>query len=98
MVQDAGVHAVHVSTGSMFPHPRNPPGGFPLDVAEQVYPSLLGEGVHTFRNYLVFRYRVLRPHARWEDRKSDRDPARRPTWHRGCSRGAPGRLSLLWSP
>lgn len=63
-LEAAGADALHVTTGSMFPHPRNPPGGFPLDVAEQVYPSVLGEGVHTFRNYLLFRYRALRPIAR----------------------------------
>jgi 2,4-dienoyl-CoA reductase-like NADH-dependent reductase (Old Yellow Enzyme family) len=69
----AGADALHVSTGSMFPHPRNPPGGFPLDVAERTYPAVLGEGHFTFRNYLLFRYKLLRPIARflWNRAKSD---------------------------
>lgn len=64
-IEQAGADAIHVSTGSMFPHPRNPPGGFPLDVAERTYPSMLGEGSYTFRNYLLFRYPLFRPIARW---------------------------------
>ncbi|HVF27805.1 MAG TPA: NADH:flavin oxidoreductase, partial [Pyrinomonadaceae bacterium] len=30
-LEEAGVDAIHVSTGSFFPHPRNPPGTLPLD-------------------------------------------------------------------
>jgi 2,4-dienoyl-CoA reductase-like NADH-dependent reductase (Old Yellow Enzyme family) len=64
-IEEAGADAIHVSTGSMFPHPRNPRGGFPLDVAERNYPVILGEGKHTLRNYFLFRYRILRPIARY---------------------------------
>ena len=64
-LEAAGVDALHVSSGSMFPHPRNPPGDFPLDVAAKAYPALLGEGSHTLRNYFLFRYRLLRPIARY---------------------------------
>lgn len=56
MVQDAGAHAIHVSTGSMFPHPRNPAGDMPISVGRQTYESLLSKGRWTFRNYLGFRY------------------------------------------
>jgi 2,4-dienoyl-CoA reductase (NADPH2) len=56
MVQDAGVHAVHVSTGSMFPHPLNPAGPLPVRVGRTTYESLLGTGEWTFRNYLGFRF------------------------------------------
>ena len=63
--QAEGVDAIHVSTGSMFPHPRNPPGQFPLDTVTSDYPLMLPSGVHTFRNYLLFRYRPLRPIFRW---------------------------------
>jgi 2,4-dienoyl-CoA reductase (NADPH2) len=59
------VDAIHVSCGSMFPHPRNPPGKFPIDTAAADYPLMLPAGVHTFRNYLLFRYRLLRPIFRW---------------------------------
>lgn len=60
-----GVDAIHVSRGSMFPHPHNPPGEFPLDTVVSDYPLLLPSGNHTFRNYLLFRYRALRPIFRW---------------------------------
>jgi 2,4-dienoyl-CoA reductase-like NADH-dependent reductase (Old Yellow Enzyme family) len=63
--EQAGADALHISTGSMFPHPRNPPGGFPLDVAERSYPVLLGEGSNTLRNYFFFHYKLLRPIARY---------------------------------
>jgi 2,4-dienoyl-CoA reductase (NADPH2) len=62
-VEAAGADAIHVSTGSMFPHPRNPPGGFPLDVATETYDSMLSSGSYALRNYFLFRY--LRPIARW---------------------------------
>ena len=29
MLEKAGVHAIHVSSGSLFPHPRNPAGDYP---------------------------------------------------------------------
>jgi len=64
-VEEAGVDAIHVSTGSMFPHPRNPAGPLPLEVCAEVYPSMISSGVHTFRNYLLFRYRALRPIVRF---------------------------------
>jgi 2,4-dienoyl-CoA reductase-like NADH-dependent reductase (Old Yellow Enzyme family) len=63
--EEEGVDAIHVSTGSLFPHPRNPPGNFPLDVAQREYPTLLQSGHHTFRNYLLFRWQILRPIFRW---------------------------------
>jgi 2,4-dienoyl-CoA reductase-like NADH-dependent reductase (Old Yellow Enzyme family) len=60
-IEQEGVDALHVSTGSSFPHPRNPPGGFPLDVALRVYDTMLSSGVHTFRFYLLLRYKFLHP-------------------------------------
>ena len=53
---DAGVDAVHVSTGSSFPHPRNPAGAdFPVDVLAGTYEQLASSGANTFRNLLFFR-------------------------------------------
>jgi 2,4-dienoyl-CoA reductase (NADPH2) len=53
---EAGVDAVHVSTGSTFPHPRNPAGAdFPIDVLSETYEQLVSSGDHTFRNFLFFR-------------------------------------------
>jgi 2,4-dienoyl-CoA reductase-like NADH-dependent reductase (Old Yellow Enzyme family) len=60
-VESAGADAVHVSVGSMFPHPANPAGSFPLDVAERNYPMMLASGSHTWRNYFFFRFGWLRP-------------------------------------
>jgi 2,4-dienoyl-CoA reductase-like NADH-dependent reductase (Old Yellow Enzyme family) len=59
--EEAGVDAIHVSTGSMFPHPRNPAGGLPVDVAPDTYDTMLSSGLYTFRNYLLARWKVLRP-------------------------------------
>ena len=60
-VEQAGADAIHVSTGSMFPHPRNPAGGLPVDVAGETYDTMLSSGLYTFRNYLLARYALLRP-------------------------------------
>jgi len=60
-VEEAGADAIHVSTGSMFPHPRNPAGGLPVDVARETYDSMLSSGLYTFRNYLLARWAPLRP-------------------------------------
>lgn len=61
-IEEAGADAIHVSTGSMFPHPRNPPGGLPMADATETYDSMLSSGSHTLRNYVLFRY--LPPVAR----------------------------------
>jgi 2,4-dienoyl-CoA reductase (NADPH2) len=60
LVED-GVDALHVSTGNMFPHPRNPMGGFPIEQAERWYDIMLSSGIHAYRNYQFFRQPLLRP-------------------------------------
>lgn len=65
LVEKAGADAIHVSVGNQFPHPLNPPGGFPMDYAAYTYGTILPSGRHTFRNYLSFRYRLLRPVYLW---------------------------------
>jgi len=60
-VEEAGADAIHVSTGNTFPHPLNPPGDLPLELVARTYNLLLPSGVYTFRNYLMFRYPLLRP-------------------------------------
>jgi 2,4-dienoyl-CoA reductase-like NADH-dependent reductase (Old Yellow Enzyme family) len=52
---EAGVDALHVSTGGIFPHPRNPAGKFPIDDVIKTYDTELSSGVFTLRNYLLFR-------------------------------------------
>lgn len=60
-----GADAIHVSTGSLFPHPLNPPGDLPLEVLAVTYDAMISSGVHGFRNFLLFRYPALRPIFRW---------------------------------
>ncbi|MGH6835627.1 MAG: NADH:flavin oxidoreductase [Methylocella sp.] len=61
----AGADAIHVSTGSLFPHPLNPPGDFAFETMASTYDVAISSGVNTLRNYFLFRYPVLRPIFRW---------------------------------
>jgi 2,4-dienoyl-CoA reductase (NADPH2) len=54
-LEQAGVDAIHVSTGSSFPHPRNPAGDLPVETFVQVYDSMISSGSKTFRNYKLLR-------------------------------------------
>ena len=60
-----GVDAIHVSSGSLFPHPLNPPGDFAFETITRNYDAMLSGGTRTLRNYFLFRYRVLRPIFYW---------------------------------
>jgi 2,4-dienoyl-CoA reductase-like NADH-dependent reductase (Old Yellow Enzyme family) len=73
-LEAAGVNALHISTGSYFPHPRNPPGDFPVKTLTDNYDAMISSGSHTLRNYLAFRY--LRGPARtiWLRTVSDLAP------------------------
>ena len=52
---EAGVDAIHVSTGSAFPHPRNPAGAdLDVKVLANTYEQLASSGANTFRNLLLF--------------------------------------------
>jgi 2,4-dienoyl-CoA reductase (NADPH2) len=63
--EEHGADAVHVSMGSLFPHPLNPPGGFPFETVVRNYDAMLSSGTRTLRNYLLLRYRFLRPIVGW---------------------------------
>lgn len=54
-LEQAGVDAIHVSTGGYFPHPRNPAGDLPIDDFVKVYDSMISSGTKTFRNYNLIR-------------------------------------------
>ena len=54
-LEEAGVDAIHVSAGSSFPHPKNPPGEFATDEAVKTYDSMLSSGRDTYRNFLILR-------------------------------------------
>jgi 2,4-dienoyl-CoA reductase-like NADH-dependent reductase (Old Yellow Enzyme family) len=64
-VEQAGADALHVSTGSFFPHPRNPAGDFPVGSGADSYDTMLSSGEHTLRNYLLFRFPPTRPITRF---------------------------------
>ncbi len=61
----AGADALHISTGSLFPHPLNPPGDFSFETITSTYDAMISSGVDTLRNYFLFRYKALRPVFRW---------------------------------
>src|SRR5262249_32335899 len=63
--EKAGAQALHISSGSIFPHPRNPAGDFPIADATDWYDGMLSSGVDTHRNYRIFRSRILGPLFRW---------------------------------
>ncbi len=55
LVED-GVDAIHVSSGSFFPHPRNPAGSdLPVEDLVKSYDSMISSGERTFANFLLFR-------------------------------------------
>lgn len=72
-VEEAGADAIHVSTGSLFPHPRNPPGTIDADVTSRAYDTMISSGKFTFRNFLLFRVPFLRPlfYFLWNRTKGD---------------------------
>lgn len=64
-LEEDSVDALHISVGSLFPHPLNPPSplgdkGFPLDYAVKSYGTMMPSGNKTLRNYLAFKYKPLR--------------------------------------
>ena len=53
---EAGVDAIHASTGGFFPHPQNPAGSdLPVDQLVKTYDTMISSGDGAFRNYLMFR-------------------------------------------
>jgi 2,4-dienoyl-CoA reductase (NADPH2) len=67
-LKDDGVDAIHVSTGSSFPHPKNPAGGLPIEELRKTYDSLISSGTLALRNYLLFRGKLTGElfKERWE--------------------------------
>jgi 2,4-dienoyl-CoA reductase (NADPH2) len=59
--EEAGANAVHVSTGSLFPHPLNPIGDFNFDVISKTYDAMLSSGIYAKRDYALFTKGLLRP-------------------------------------
>ena len=54
-LEEDGIDAVHVSSGSSFPHPHNPGGGFPPN-ADKIYDVMIRSGKNTAMNYWLFNH------------------------------------------
>lgn len=65
MIEAAGADAIHVSTGSQFPHPLNPVGPFPVEEASRTYQSMIASGRYVFTKFIFFRYPLFKPIGRW---------------------------------
>jgi 2,4-dienoyl-CoA reductase (NADPH2) len=72
-VEQAGADALHVSAGSLFPHPLVPPGGFPLDETNWWYGGMASAGVRGYLNYTIFHFKTLRPIFRWLWNRTKKD-------------------------
>ena len=68
-LKDDGVDAIHVSTGSSFPHPKNPAGALPVGELRKTYDSLISSGALALRNYLLFNWALTGDlfKRRWEE-------------------------------
>jgi 2,4-dienoyl-CoA reductase (NADPH2) len=73
LVED-GVDAIHVSAGNMFPHPRNPMGGFDPVWALRSYGTMLSNGIFTYRNIRIFRNALLRRLFVWLWKRKQEPP------------------------
>jgi 2,4-dienoyl-CoA reductase (NADPH2) len=51
--EEAGADAIVVSSGSSFPHPKNPPGDFPAEDAVKTLDSMLSSGSRVKVNYAI---------------------------------------------
>ncbi len=72
-LEQAGVDAIHVSTGGYFPHPRNPAGDLPIDDFVKVYDSMISSGTKTYRNYELVRVEPTASifHDEWVKNRGD---------------------------
>jgi 2,4-dienoyl-CoA reductase (NADPH2) len=74
-LEEDGLDAVHVSSGSSFPHPRNPGGGFPPN-ADKIYDVMIRSGKKTAANYWLFNHWPFFGLFRWwwKRRGGPKDP------------------------
>jgi len=74
-LKEDGVDAIHVSSGSAFPHPKNPAGDLPIEELRKTYDSLISSGVLTLRNYLLFTGNLTGElfRHRWETARGPHD-------------------------
>lgn len=60
-----GVDSFHISSGSTFPHPRNPPGDISTRHLARWYGGMLASGVRTRFNYAIFSSPFAAPLFQW---------------------------------
>ena len=58
-LEQAGVDAIHVSSGNAFPHAKNPPGDFPVSDAAATVDTMISTGRHGLRNYTIMSNPLL---------------------------------------
>jgi len=58
-LEQAGVDAIHVSNGNAFPHPKNPPGDFPVAEAATTFDTMISSGRHGLRNFTIINDPLL---------------------------------------
>jgi len=66
LAERSGASAIHVSTGSMFPHPWNPAGYMPVDMGKRTYGGVVDSGKYTLPLYLAFRFAGPAVRLVWE--------------------------------
>ena len=65
---EAGVDAIHASTGSFFPHPRNPAGtDLPVEDLAQTYDMMISSGEAAYRTYSLFRNFPALARRQWNE-------------------------------
>jgi 2,4-dienoyl-CoA reductase (NADPH2) len=74
-LKEDGVDAIHVSSGSSFPHPRNPAGDLPVEELRKTYELLIASGTLALRNYLLFRGKLTGDLFKltWEQARGPKD-------------------------
>ncbi len=64
-LEEEGVDGLHISNGSIFPHPTNPAGDFPLRHAIRWYDRMESSGIRSKFNYNLFNGKITGPLFRW---------------------------------
>lgn len=64
-LEEAGADAIHVSSGNTFPHPTNPPGGWPVEQGARWYDSMISQGIYTRFVYFLLTNPLARRFFRW---------------------------------
>ena len=72
-MEQAGADHLHVSIGSIFPHPLLPSGGFPPDELNWWYGIMGSSGVSSYVNYAFFHFKILRPLFLWFWNRTKKD-------------------------